>query len=192
MMPRAAWNRGSRAASFAALAILLTPLAVSAPNALEPSQARELWDTPHETMMRLKTAQPFAGAVDLGVFGPFQPRITLEDAAQTHGAPERLFQGAYHDHWRYARYKTSRSFVDVAYEPGGDTCGTHHRRTLYAYPAGQPWTISEVLPVAARTAFPQPTRVLIISNDGHDRVWCLVRGGQVHVLNWYRDARPGG
>ena len=190
-MARGGWNYASRVAPVAAL-LMLVPLAISTTNALEPSPSRELWDLSNERVIQLSAAQPFTAAVDLGVFGSFTPGITLEDAAREHGAPQRLFEGAYYSNWRYARYTTARSVVDVAYEPGEDSCGTHHRRTLYAYPADQPWKAAAVLPVVSGSVFGQPTRVLVISSDRSERVWCLVRGDEVHAINWHRDQKTSG
>jgi hypothetical protein len=79
----------------------------------------------------------------------------------------------------------------VAYEPGRDTCGTYQRRTLYAYPRERLWSLAAFLKgdLAARIgASTGPTRILIISGDDKDRVWCLVRKGEVVVVNWHRMA----
>ena len=166
---------------------LVAPLAVSGSSGLEVTKARELWDQRQETVFTLPSSQPLAAAVDLSIFGAFEPGLTLEAAAERFGAPKLLLEGAYYDHWRYARYETPRSFVEVAYEPGGDTCGTHHRRTLYAYPKGQAWPLGEVLPGITETSLSvQPARVLVIGGVGDERVWCLVKGGRVHAVNWHR------
>jgi hypothetical protein len=125
------------------------------------------------------------------VFGSFLPGISIAEAEQRYGPPQQLFQGPYYDNWRYARYATTRSFVDVAYEPGGSTCATYHRRTLYAYPRDRPWPLDGFLKgdlATIVTGSAPATRVLVMAADGTERVWCLVRDAHVVVANWHRTA----
>ena len=168
---------------------VVAPLAVSLPPVLEPRAARELSlvGIP-EVFLRLQPNQPFSTIVDLRVFGSLTAGISIAEAEKSMGPPQQLYRGQDYPEWRYARYETTRAFVDVAYEPSSSMCATYHRQTLYAYPKTGSWALGDVLSAGLTKGLnlpPNATRVLIISSDDRDRAWCLVRDGKVEVVNWH-------
>ena len=172
---------------------LLAPLAVSLPPVLVPSAARELsFVGLPEQVLQLRPGQTFSALVHLKIFGPLQAGVTIEDAERRMGPPKQLFRGEDYPEWRYARYELPQSLVDVAYEPRSSSCATYHRRTLYAYPKSGSWGVGDVLNSDLAKSLrltANVTRLLVISSDDQDRVWCLVRGGKVEVVNWHHAAK---
>jgi len=165
-------------------------LSFSASASLPPSKTAELWSCPREKAVTLAPGELLSEVVDLGLFGPFAAGTTVEDAARIHGNAEALFSSAHHPEWRYALYRTPDSVIEVAYEPGGSSCVTYHRRTVYAYPLRESWPLNRVLrgTLLQRVQLPEmETRLLIMqAGDRQDRAWLLIRGGEVQMINWYR------
>jgi hypothetical protein len=176
-------------------AALTAPLACSKPRDVSPLPVvspgvDELFAEMPMIMVQLKPGEQLARAMDLTLFGTFVPGLSSVEAEQRAGSPRQLLRGSYHENWRYARYETGQSFVDVAYEPSSSGCATFHRRTLYAYPKGRPWPVAAVFNedfVARLRLSTGRRRLLVISSDGKERVWCLVKGEGVELLNWFRD-----
>lgn len=171
----------------AVLVAVVSSLAISTRRTEGNARAQALWDVPREIHLSLPPGQPLSSGINLSLFEPFVAGMSLEEAQDRHGSPQRLLGSLHYDDWRYSQYRTAAAVVEVAYEPGGDTCGTHHRRTLYAYPVNEPWALASVVReslIKSVNVSPESTRVLVMAGD--ERAWCLVRAGKVEAVNWYR------
>jgi hypothetical protein len=174
----------------AVLVGLVSCLAISTRAAPKNTRAQSLWDAPRQVFHRLPEGEPLSRGIKLKIFEPFVAGMTLEEAQQRHGAPERYLGGVHYEDWSYAQYRNLGAVVEVAYEPGGDTCGTHHRRTLYAYPVNHPWPMAAVIEpqLLQQLTLPSgPTRLLVTA--GEESAWCLLRDGKVEIINWYRPSQ---
>ena len=167
--------------------LLVGPLVLSAdPPVHEP--ARALAVAPQSKHFAAASNEHLSQLVDLSLFGSFVPGLTPAEAEQRYGPPELRLADAYDRGYEYLRYRTPKSYVDVAYEPGGSSCATFHRRSLYATPLSQPWAIGDVLSPSLLRDVQLPTGTSQVGVAGNgERVWLLLTDGRVSVINWLRD-----
>lgn len=132
---------------------------------------------------------PLDKLVDLSIFGEFRPAMTIEQAAARFGSPVRISNQS---DAKFSIYELKSARIEVADQLQGSSCGTYHRRTLYAYPKqpsnGCSLSSAKLFHVSLNAHIPESDSIEVgVAEAGNgQRVWVLVHDGCIEALNWSR------
>lgn len=134
------------------------------------------------------SGMPLGKLVDLSLFGEFRPAMTIEQAAARFGPPVRILNQS---DATYSVYESKSARIEVADQLQGSSCGTYHRRTLYAYPKqpshGCSLNSAKLFHASINTHIPESDSIEVgVAEAGKgQRVWVLVHDGCIEALNWW-------
>jgi len=149
---------------------------------LSPPLARRAGKT---VSIHLAEGTKLRDVLDLKLFDPLVPGITCKEASITLGVSGQYVESC--------TFELASAQIYVAYESGGSSLGTFHRRTLYAYPRppnnDANTIVSKYLQPYRAVAAPGVVLELIVAEHGdNERAWVLVDGDFVKSINWWSPA----
>ena len=127
--------------------------------------------------------------LDMGVFGGFQPEMTLEQATAKFGPPPRTRTDSHGTSWY--EYSTPKSRVEIGIETAGSVEGSGIIGwRLHAFPQQR-----QIRSVFRAPALPHVSsqegwhEVAVFDRHAQQTAWITLEGDQVVNMSWYTDSR---
>jgi len=117
--------------------------------------------------------------VDLRVFGPFRPGVTLEHVTRDHGKPQTMradYAGTYYG------YSHGGVRIEVAHERSVSGDSVWEQWAVYAYPTTDSGLFSASLVKLIEQE--RPSEVIVATSD-EPRISAEFKAGRVSMIRWY-------
>jgi len=130
-------------------------------------------------VVRLQPEVKLGEVVDLRVFGPFRPGVTLQQVSRDHGEPKATRRDYAVTYYGYSHHDVK---IEIAHERSMSGDAVWEQWAVCAYPITDTGVLS---PSLAKLVAQERPSELIVATSGDPMISAQMAAGRVSMIRWY-------